>query len=123
MNGNLFPTHLRKLRNLSPHCSRTGRADKMGTHVVNNVFLAQIKDLLVIKLADDASVGNGCGRTAAVSTPVGPPPQTTKLSKRFRSSSDVDGSEAISKLSAKQTDERGEFGVEKYPPKMRRRMA
>ena len=95
----------------------------MGTHVVNNVFLAQIKDLLVIKLAANASVENGCGRTAAVSTPVGPPPHTTKLSKRFRSSSDVDGSEAISKLSAKQTDEREEFEVERYSPSTRRRMA
>jgi hypothetical protein len=69
------------------------------------------------------SVGSGCGRTAAVSTPVGPPPQTTKLSNRFRSSSEVDGSEAISKLSAKQTVEREEFEVQKYSPRTRRRMA
>ena len=37
--------------------------------------------------------------TAAVSTPVGPPPQTTKLSKRFRSSGVVVGRDAASKLS------------------------
>jgi hypothetical protein len=49
------------------------------------------------------------GRTAAVSTPVGPPPQTTKLSSRLRSSSVVDGSEEISKLSAIRTDERVGF--------------
>jgi hypothetical protein len=48
-------------------------------------------------------------RTAAVSTPVGPPPQTTKLSSRLRSSSVVDGSEEISKLSAIRTDERVGF--------------
>ena len=53
----------------------------------------------------------GRWRTAAVSTPVGPPPQTTKLSNLLRSSSVVDGSEAISKLSVIQTDERVEFGV------------
>lgn len=49
MNGNLFSTYLRKLRNLSPHCSRIGRTENMGAHVVNDVFLAKIKDLLVIK--------------------------------------------------------------------------
>ena len=54
-----------------------------------------------------------CGHTAAVSTPVGPPPQTTKLSNRFRSSSEVDGSEAISKLSGIHTDEREEIGGRK----------
>jgi hypothetical protein len=38
-------------------------------------------------------------RTAAVSTPVGPPPQTTNVNSRFRSSGAVVGSEAASKLS------------------------
>lgn len=38
-------------------------------------------------------------RTAAVSTPVGPPPQITKLSKRLRSSGVVVGKLAVSKLS------------------------
>lgn len=37
--------------------------------------------------------------TAAVSTPVGPPPQTTKLSKCFLSSGVVVGKVAASKLS------------------------
>jgi hypothetical protein len=66
---------------------------------------------------------DGRERTAAVSTPVGPPPQTTKLSNRLRSSSDVDGSEAISKLSAIQTDKQMELMVQNYSPRMRRRMA
>lgn len=65
----------------------------------------------------------GRWRTAAVSTPVGPPPQTTKLSNLLRSSSVVDGSEAISKLSVIQTDERVEFGVQGCLPRTRRRMA
>ena len=37
--------------------------------------------------------------TAAASTPVGPPPQTTKLNKRLRSSGEVVGKLATSKLS------------------------
>ena len=37
--------------------------------------------------------------TAAVSTPVGPPPQTTKLRRRFLSSGVVEGRLADSKLS------------------------
>jgi len=45
-------------------------------------------------------------RTAAVSTPVGPPPHTTKLSSSLRSSSEVEGSEAISKLSTIQSTKR-----------------
>ena len=40
-------------------------------------------------------------RTAAVSMPVGPPPQTTNDSKRFRSSGVVVGRQAVSKLSEK----------------------
>lgn len=39
--------------------------------------------------------------TAAVSTPVGPPPQTTKLRRRFLSSGVVEGRLADSKLSVK----------------------
>jgi len=38
-------------------------------------------------------------QTAAVSTPVGPPPQMTKLKRRFLSSGDVVGRLASSKLS------------------------
>lgn len=40
-------------------------------------------------------------RTAAVSTPVGPPPQTTNDNKRLRSSGVVIGRLAVSKLSEK----------------------
>lgn len=65
----------------------------------------------------------GGGRTAAVSTPVGPPPQTTKLSSCLRSSSEVDGSEAISKLSTIQTTKRVDLERVKYLPRIRRRMA
>lgn len=39
--------------------------------------------------------------TAAVSTPVGPPPQMTKLSRRLRSSGVVVGKLASSKLSVR----------------------
>jgi hypothetical protein len=47
-------------------------------------------------------------RTAAVSTPVGPPPQTTNDSKRLRSSRVVIGRLAVSKLSEKpQMNDRG----------------
>lgn len=75
----------------------------MRTHVFDNIFLAQIENLLV-SVCEFVSGGGGKGgvRTAAVSTPVGPPPQTTKLSSRLRSSTEVDGREAISKLSAVQ---------------------
>ncbi len=60
--------------------------------------------------------------TAAVSTPVGPPPQTTKLSNRLRSSSEVDGSDAVSKLSEIQIGGAERFGDARNSPSIRRRM-
>lgn len=47
----------------------------------------------------DALVERGDQHTAAVSTPVGPPPQTTKLRSLRRSSSVAIGDDAASKLS------------------------
>ncbi len=63
--------------------------------------------------------------TAAVSTPVGPPPQTTKLRRRFLSSGVVEGRLAISKLSVlylARTNYEYEYARGNMP-KIRRRIA
>lgn len=71
------------------------------THVVHDILLAKVIYLLLGGriLVSNHLCTNIKVRTAAVSTPVGPPPQTTKLSRRFRSSGVVVGRLAVSKLS------------------------
>lgn len=66
---------------------------------------------------------SGLVLTAAVSTPVGPPPQTTKLSNFFRSSGEIVGKLAISKLSANFHQVANRRKREEQAPKIRRRMA
>jgi hypothetical protein len=61
--------------------------------------------------------------TAAVSTPVGPPPHTTKLRRRFLSSGDVVGRLATSKLSRHRHELKQEARKRNDIPIMRRRIA
>lgn len=68
--------------------------------VVHDVFLAEIIDFLSHCVrTGEFRMYVWPERTAAVSTPVGPPPQTTKLRRRLRSSGEVVGRLADSKLS------------------------
>ena len=76
--------------------------ENKGTHVIHNVFLTKIVDFLQRSRQESRrckEMGRPGIHTAAVSTPVGPPPQTTKLNKRFLSSGVVVGKVAASKLS------------------------
>jgi hypothetical protein len=79
-------------------CEARGTNDQRRTYILHNVLLAKVVNFLE---------GQGQPRsqkqikrcTAAVSTPVGPPPQMTKLRSRFRSSGEQVGRAAASKLS------------------------
>jgi hypothetical protein len=71
----------------------------MSTHILHDIFLAQIIYFLPERNQTRLMAQSTNTRTAAVSTPVGPPPQTTKLSNLLRSSGVVVGRLAVSKLS------------------------
>jgi len=92
--------------------------ENKGTYVIHNVFLTKIVDFLgrYRQSPEDAKEMRRPGiHTAAVSTPVGPPPQTTKLSRRFLSSGVVVGKVAVSKLSE------GDVSVDHDRPSMNQR--
>lgn len=76
---------------------------KGDTRIVHDVFLTEVINFLETKIEVLQPRAHrprtGLEHTAAVSTPVGPPPQMTKLSSLLRSSGVVVGSEAVSKLS------------------------
>jgi hypothetical protein len=69
------------------------------TDIVHDVFLTEIVYFLKSHKYQGSNPVKAFMLTAAVSTPVGPPPHITKLRRRFLSSGDVVGRLASSKLS------------------------
>ena len=92
------------------------------TDIIHNVFLTEIVYFLQSDKYQESSSVKACILTAAVSTPVGPPPHITKLRRRFLSSGDVVGRLASSKLSKRRHELKQEARRHKVIPIMRRRI-